>query len=75
MNNNQGREPMKHRYNIILSDIMDKDLARLAAMLAIPKSEVIRRALVLYKEAVAAEKVELVERREGKLERVRVIVQ
>jgi hypothetical protein len=48
------------RYNISISPTVDLDLERLATKLGIPKSEVVLRAVVLYKHAVDADGVKLV---------------
>jgi|GEM_PF-2387988 hypothetical protein len=46
------------RYNIILPSLMEQDLEDVASKLEIPKAEVFRRALTLYKHAINADKVE-----------------
>ena len=48
------------RYNVILGGKLDKDLSALAKKLGTTKSEVMRRALLLFKHAVEAKKVTLV---------------
>lgn len=47
------------RYNVTLSAKLDDDLTALSEMLGATKSEVMRRALVLFRHAVAADKVKL----------------
>lgn len=48
------------RYNIVLGVRLDRDLGALAKRLDVTKSEVLRRALVLFKHAVEAKKVTLI---------------
>ena len=47
------------RYNLTLPPTVNKDLEATARQLGITKAEAIRRALLLMKHAVQAEKVEL----------------
>lgn len=50
----------KRRYNMTLGSNLESDLTEIAAKLHVGKSEVLRRALVLFKAAVNAAKVTLV---------------
>ncbi len=47
------------RYSVTLSPSVDQDLTTLTEDLQITKSEVLRRAIMLFKHAVKADKVEL----------------
>lgn len=48
------------RYNVTLNDSLNQDLENTAHNLGITKAEAVRRALVLFKHAANADKVELV---------------
>lgn len=55
----KSSKPHLTRYNVSLTSGLEKDLEEVTEELEISKSEVFRRALTLYKHAVAADKVEL----------------
>jgi predicted DNA-binding protein len=58
------------RYNVTLPPQLDEDLKKLEENLGTSKAEILRRALVLYKHAVAADEVEFT--RSGKKQTVLV---
>jgi hypothetical protein len=47
------------RYNLTLPESMNQDLEAAAGLLGVTKAEAIRRAILLMKHAVQADKVEL----------------
>lgn len=49
---------MAERYTLALGDKLDADLTKVAQELEVSKSEAIRRAIVLLRHAVRADKVE-----------------
>jgi len=50
---------MKARYSVSLPEALDDDLETVRKTLGVSKGEVFRRALLLFKHAVDADKVEL----------------
>ncbi len=48
-----------HRYNVTLGSNLDEGLSAVAKTMGITRSEVMRRALLLFKHAVKAEAVKL----------------
>ncbi len=50
------------RYNVNLPEQLDRDLRETAVALGATKAEVLRRALMLFKHAVGAERIELTQK-------------
>jgi len=62
------------RYNVTLSSSLNEDLEKVASDLQISKAEAVRRALLLFKHAAKADKVELVTARGASQERQAVLI-
>lgn len=48
------------RYNINLAPRLDRDLENIAEDMGVTKSEIVRRALVLFKHAAAADEIKFI---------------